>query len=795
MFSLGGPGTGALRTTPWARREPGGLYIGHDRSVWLYRELPLAPLEHEDAPRRLEVGRVLEGALEEIGARSKDIGQGLSSLSQNRVVHLFAATYDTINNLPEGTPESLETLLGEMLPPITTSKTLLLGVKLRSSLLAQAVKTSGSWTTRAKALLAARNDDLEMSLSAFEADFHDIDGLLRRYQARVPRKEALDQLEAWWNRGNTPDHVVEYGTDNFHVPGVGTYEIHAVQSMPNHLQAPFAQWLLDAMAHDSPAVAVSVRAELEPHTVTRARLRRQRRKLIAQEEEEAATGDLGREENTSTLQYAQNVESYVVNSRSPWLAQTSILLARKVDDADETFAHMLAGVYGIQTEVLVHRQLEALAEFQPAGVNAVNPFAQDLNTAMVAYAGLASFSTLGDANGVWIGHIDPDFAPCYLDPFGAAKENVPPVMGIFGDPGSGKTFAGQLMAGQAAIAGLNVFFVNPKGFDSLSPWVDWVRSQGAPARTVSLSKIEERGGVFDPFSFCADPKMAAEILARHIQTVLGPALSPIQEFTLAEGLARGAEAGARCAMDALQYVADPEIVRLVQGAVTSHSLFRLAFSTAPRDDWAGISGLTLIEFDRELPLPAPGKQNLELAERLALATLRLTSRAAMEILMRANGGVYVIDEAHHYLSSAEGMASLDRLAREGRSIGLLPVFITQRPSDLLQVDMESFMSRVLCMKLRDQEQAEAALSLCQLEPTAARVEFLRQAGPRRGGDGDPGRPALGILRDLYDRHAVVTIGPVPEHLRLAMSTNRTDRELREAQASAAGHPQAVEETT
>lgn len=776
------PATGGLRTTPWKRKEAGGIYIGHDRSVWMYRELPLAPLQHEDPARRLEIGQLLETVLVEVGARSRDVGQGISMLSQNRAVHLFGVTFDIATAPPEGTPEALAEVMSELLQPLTAAKALLVGVKLRSSVLTAAATASGGVTAKVKALLTPVGDD-DTLLDVFAEDFHDLDAIFRRNQAVIPRPAALSQLEAWFNRGTTPDAVVEFTSTGFRVPGVGAYDIYAAMEFPQHMRAPFAQWVLDAMCHPSPAVAVSIRADLEPHTVTRARLRRQRRKLIAQEEEEAATGDLGREENSSTLRAAEDIESYVVSSRTPWLTNTSVLFAHPIDGADETFATALAATYDLKCEVLRHRQLEALDEMQPTSATRINPFPQDFNPAMLAYSGLPGFSALGDTTGVWVGNVDPDFTPCFLDPLAAAKQNTPPVLGVFGDPGSGKTFAAQLIAGQAAIAGLNAFFVNPKGFDSLAPWVHWVMDHGVPGRVISMSKVEEQGGAFDPFTFCTDPKIAAEILGRHILTVLGPALTPIQQFTLSEGLTRGAEAGARCAMEALAHVTDPAIVELVKGAARSHSLFRLGFSHVPRNDWDQVTGLTLIEFDRELPLPKPGTENPEIAERTGLAALRLTSRAAMEILMRSRGGVYVIDEAHHYISSPEGLASMDRLGREGRSVGLLPVFVTQRPSDLLAVDMESFMSRVLCMKLADAAEARAALTLCRLEPTAERVDFLRTAGPRPRSVTDPGRPALGILRDLYDRHAVITIGPVPEHLRLAMSTNRTDRELREAQSA------------
>jgi hypothetical protein len=786
---------GSLPTTPWQRREVGGVYVGHNRQVWLYREIPLAPLQHEDPGRRLETGGSLEGLIEEIGSRSRDIGQGVALLSQNRNVHIFAAVFDALNLPPAGTNERLSDFLEEILSPVVSSKAVLLGVQLRSSTLQQVTRTRGGLAQKAKAMVAAASEDLDSGLDAFTDDYNDLDSIFRKYGARDARPAALSQLEAWFNSGLTPDAAIAFEDDQFHVVEGTSYQISAVMGLPTRMTAPLSQWLLDASTHPEPAVAISIRGELEPATVTRNRLRRQRRKLIHQEEEEAATGDIGREENSSILGLAEDMESFVRKTRTPWLTNCSILIAREARDVDESYADMLADKYEITTKPLEHRQLEALHEMQPCSATRVNPFPQDINPAMIAYAGLPAYSVLGDDTGVFLGHVDPDFVPTYVDTFAASKKDQPPVFGVFGDPGSGKTFACQLMAGQAAMSGVNCIFVNPKGFDTLAPWANWVRDQGVPARVVSMSKMEERGGAFDPFGF-TNPQMAAEILTRHIQTVLGSALTPKQDFALADGLARGAAAGARCAIDALAFVEDRDIVDLVHMAVRSSTLFALAFSKVPGDMWANTSGLTLIEFDRELPLPKAGKDpsSYEPAERLAVAAMRLVSRASLELLMRARGGVLVIDEAHHYIGSPEGLASLDRLAREGRSMGLLPIFATQRVTDLLAVDMESFMSRVLCMKLNDRAQAVAALTLCRLEPTQARIDFLRTAGPRRGGDGGPARSSLGILRDIYDRHAVISIGPVPEHLRLAMSTNRSDREARDATAAAADSPDTVETT-
>jgi len=114
--------TGALATTPWTRREDGGIYVGENRSVWLYRELLLAPLRWEDPQRRLESGSDLEGLLTAIGEKSRDLGQGVAFLSRKRVVHIVMVNYETACVTPAGTPEDLGDFMDQVLPSTMASQ-------------------------------------------------------------------------------------------------------------------------------------------------------------------------------------------------------------------------------------------------------------------------------------------------------------------------------------------------------------------------------------------------------------------------------------------------------------------------------------------------------------------------------------------------------------------------------------------------------------------------------------------------------------------------------------------------
>src|SRR5690606_36477616 len=163
------------------------------------------------------------------------------------------------------------------------------------------------------------------------------------------------------------------------------------------------------------------------------------------------------------------------------------------------------------------------------------------------------------------------------------KKNLPPVFGIFGDPGSGKTFFAQSVATQSALNGLPVIFVNPNGGDSLYGMVDYVQRLGIPAGRVAMSALEKESGAFDPFRY-APPPIAAEIANVHILSALDDSregLSLSERLALGSGLKRGVLNGAMCVWDALKYVPGEEADRirgLVEQQMEASSMFSLGIA-------------------------------------------------------------------------------------------------------------------------------------------------------------------------------------------------------------------------
>lgn len=784
-------------TTPWSWRDTDGTYVGHNRDVWLYREVPLNPLTWEDPARQLSVGAQIATVLYELADTTRDNAGGLSFLASRRDIHLLSVAWERACEAPTGTPDSLREYLSHSLPMTAPAKALVIGVKLRSSVTDQMLRNATSKGIKGafeqvKAVATSRLGEEVPDLSAYESDRQVVDAIFRRNGCTPLTASSYDQLEAWYSRGVSTDVTVYETKDFLQIPDGDRIELAAVMKFENPImRSPSSPWLLDAMTStDGPAVVVSIRGVIEPATIARNRARNAQRRVIAQQEEDAASGDLGRIENQETFNLAQEIEGLFA-SGEPLISQCSIILGRRVGSEVDTYVDELRTRYGIRVRPLEHRQLAALDETLPCSAKRLNPFLQDVTVPVLAYAGLSGFGHLGDGTGLYVGLSAPDGVPVYLNPLGAPAADKSPGMLIAGDSGSGKTFLAMSLATQATLAGQQTIFINPKGFDSIEPFAKLVGGE-----VVKMTNVDGQDGFFDPFRFCAKPTDAAKVATDFILDVLGTrgvaqGLTQTQELRLGAGLQRGAEAGARCVGEALRYVEDRAVVDIINEQAKADPTFRLGIAPVPRDTYRGHHGLTLIEFDRQLDFPESSTQPSEYsrAQRIAIAAIRLVTRCCMEMLASSKGGVLVLDEAWVFLSSSEGLATVQRLGRLGRSQNILPIFCTQRVDDLLKegVDMESHITRVFVLSLKEERDARGALKLCGLEASRSRLQWLLNAGPRRGSDSMPARPAYALHKDLQGRHAAVLIGPVPEAARIAFSTNPLDRQKRdEAQGSDTG---------
>lgn len=430
------PKTGERHTTPWAWRTNDGIYVGWDGSVWMYRALDTKPWAWVDGRDRLAAGKELADLLADVSGTAPQHPLPNQLVNTNREIHLQVITWNTVAQPAEGIPEPLAQYQEAALEHIDAPRrVLVLGVRLRVG-----ASTGKKLTDQIQGLALQLLGEDTPNLDAYRNDIRIISSILGRYGARVPTREELHQMEAWYNYGESPEAVIVEQWDHLVVDTLDRIELAAVGEFHQPiLHAPADTWLLDVLSHPQGPFVTSIRAFLQPPTEARRRGRRAQRWAIDQEEQEVATGDVvERQEISSVYELAKYVDDYFSDSRYPLLANTSVVFGRRSSDAHDTYIDYLRATYDIEVVPLLGRQLAALDETLPCSTKRVNPYPQDLSVEMVAYAGVNAWSKLGDNTGALLGLTIEDAVPVFLDPLGAPKANQPATMAVFGDSGSGK---------------------------------------------------------------------------------------------------------------------------------------------------------------------------------------------------------------------------------------------------------------------------------------------------------------------------------------------------------------------
>lgn len=781
--------TGERHYTPWAWRTPDSIYCGWDGSVWVYRSIDMPPWTWSDPADRMKYGSRLSEIFSDLVGVTPDSVLPQQMAKTTREFHVVSTTWWEPARSPNDDKAALYEYQAAALKGLTAPRrSLLIGVRLRAKGRSQAQAGSSGLGASIQAMALQVLGEDTPDLSVYGQDLVDVTSILKRAGGKIPTRTEQYQLESWYNFGRGPEARVIEEWDHLLIENFDQIQFAAVSDFHRPiLTAPYATWILDALNHPQGPHVVSIRGSITPPRMARNRARSAIRWARDQADQEAKSGDVGRREVDDVYELATILDDHFAETRFPLLSDVSVIFGRRVRQATETYVEDLRNRYDIEVTPLLGRQIAALEETLPCSSKRVNPYPQELSTEMISFSGINSFSELGDSKGVLIGVTAEDGVPIYLDPLGAPKANQPATMFVAGDSGGGKTFLLQNISVQAALSGLPVVFINPKGQDTLATMAELVGGE-----VISMSRIEEEGGFFDAFRF-TDPETAADISATFLLSVITE-LNERQQLMLRHGLRKGAlQHGARCVGEALRYVEDPEAKEMVQLAAENEPRVGLGVSWVPVDEFEANKRLLLIEFDKGLDLPAPGAKPETMSQRAALAAMQHVVRVSLEMMAGRTGGVLIVDEAWTFLEQASARDALEGLGRKGRSLNVLPILASQKVADLLKYDMSSLLSRVLCLSMRDPEEAEAALKLAGLEPNVGRVQFLQDCGPRRLENGQTRIP-MAVHRDLQNRHGVIVLGPIPKRAIEAFSTNPEDRARREAAIAAAeaASAQAVE---
>lgn len=804
---------------------PGGKGLGVDGSLWLFRKVPLEPVvDAKSIDERVNVFTPLMAAYDELAALSHTTSnRRVLARKDYRQTQMLMVNLKKMYNPAAGHP--IAGFLKESFPhQVTEKRLLLLAIKLSG-------KLGGNGGLRHA--IESFTETLVVGgtpLSDYDTDLGRVDAAMARCGLSVPTSQEIAVANSWWNQGHFPDTVDLPHSDHVHIfadakavrmaDAAGREDCHSWPEIPNHRTLTVAT--LEGFEFDfvSPtstaahwatglvedgAVAISIRAQVEPAKITRAELRRQRKRYLDDINERIKQNKMELSEQDEMVHTLEQVEGvYASREGSPTLVDASVLIAfdGEVEDITQAGADSAANL-----RVMNFRQRQALAEMMLCSHITANPNLHDMPTQNVAASGIQSLSTVGDKTGALIGFTERDRQPAYVSPTAASTADGLPLMLVAGGTGSGKTQALLWLASQMnRIPGPRSprspqVIVDPKTDSDHSPTV-----LAAGGQVISLDDLQHSDGIFDPIRFAKSRDVGVELAASMLGGI-NPWGERKGEFEVAvyTALRYGVSAGAECTGQALTLAlahgkASKEMVSPILGLAEASPMFRACVGMNPGSQALNIfDGITLIKVgNSHLDLPEPGAiQGAPIMQRVCLALVRMmVFGSAMALTGR--GGVIHLDEAWVFLGA--GKAEVERLGRLARSQGVLPVLYTQRVSDALKADLTGYISRGFILPIEDKIESEAACRLFNLEPTPERLGRIRAKAIVGEGESqapnrnsmralrDPRtnqviRGAIGIYADLTGRAVPVEVVLPPTFLTMA-STNPEDIRRRMEAATA-----------
>lgn len=803
-----------------------GRIRGIDGSVWAYFAVPMGPtVEAKTLALRLRTAEPLYRAVENLSGLTKTGGIQNRKMSKAdyRDIHLLEISLRRYYSPPEKHPSfnRLSALYGDK---TVSERFTLLGVRLVPKLAASGFKDAIA------SVMEQFVTPEGAPLRDFDADFERVSAAMTRAGLQMALRSQLEYADNWWNSGQNAATPIMSEPDRLHVfssagaarAGQDLYYRgvdpakwpvidghHAIRfGAVEDINIDWADAIDEEAgwwAHliDSGAMCVSLRAKVEPGTITAKELDRQRKNYIADINERYKENKLDKielEEKEQTLSYLRTL--YRGNNPPPTIIEARITFAMPesygaVEEIGSNFSAM-------STVEMTSRQMLALKECWLTSPVRANPIQLEMPLTLMAHSGCVSLSRVGDNTdkGCLVGMTEADSLPAYFDPRSAMDQDAPPIFGIYGESGSGKTMLGLWLAHQYSWQRPTIF-VNPKAKSSLAASV-----LAAGGTVANLSDLVGIDGILDPMRF-SEEGFGLELASSMLASVnpWGPHLSSYEtplQMALSYGHRKGHRSIGTCLVRALRdgIVEDQyrDMVDRVVGLAKSSSLFRAMCGLSDSGEVLSAGdGLTLIEVgNMSLPLPDPGSEAETQTQRVAINLIRMLVKGCSSALMNRDGLV-MLDEAWIFLgSTASEIDQLGRLARSQRvAVGLL----TQKVSDAQEADLEEFLTSGFIGPMKAEKEAVAACVLSHLEPTGERIGRIIAPGTIKGTAGDQnnwesmrhlmkldknGRPtrevergSVFIFSDMYDQAIPVEVR-LPDKFLAAASTNKADIDLYKA---------------
>ncbi|MDN5892780.1 MAG: ATP-binding protein [Nocardioides sp.] len=476
--------------------------------LWLYRKAPMAPArDAKSHSRALEVGDPIAAAFEEIAAETQYTTARRSiARSRYRPFHLLLINLPRRYSPPGDSriPQTMQNWFGH---ERVQDRVLLMGTKLNDTLGGSDRSLRDAFDSVATSLATA-----DVPMADYQADLEDVDGMLTRSGFTIPTAKDFHLAESWWAAGGSADATILPHADHLHVfrtvAGVQTaarLDVNSCADWPTGIEGhhvlrmgsvhgldlpfsaaknPLSAWATSLL--DKGAVMVSIRGKVEPSPITRKELRRQRERYLRDIHTARAEGRMDDQQQEEMLATLESVEgAYSSGKAFPTLVETSVVATftghgrKRLDSLGNGAAFEVAS--------MDNRQELALAESWIGSPARANPNLMDLPSSTVAYSGLPSLSTVGDARGINVGFTVHDRQEALMSATKSSDQDIYPIGAIVGSSGGGK------------MVGLSTTIPTPDGYTKMGdiePGHEVIGRDGQPVRVAAKSPVKAKPDLY-----------------------------------------------------------------------------------------------------------------------------------------------------------------------------------------------------------------------------------------------------------------------------------------------------------
>lgn len=484
-------------------RYADGRVQGVRNGVWLYKRVPLGPMsEARTEEEALAVGNGMARAFNELAATSQyTIKRRSTSRASYREFHVLLINLRRYYSPPAASliRDQLREWFGQ---EIVQDRLLLFGVKLRDEVGGEDRTWRDVVDSAAMSLMTA-----EVPITDYDRDFHEVDDMLSRSGFETPSSRDFELAESWWAAGESPEAPTANHADHIHVfrtvaganiaaeAGIGDCKawpkridghniirmasVHGFDLNFVSNTNPITQWASSLLRKR--AVAVSVRGKIEPSPITRAELRRQRKRYIEDIRDRRQQGQMSDQEQEEMLAGLTSVEgAYAGGQAPPTLVETSVVAAFSGPGTENL--ETLGNGTAFKVSPMSFRQQYALPETWIASPVRSNPNLMDLPSTTLSYASFQDLAIVGDGVGAQIGFTYKDRQAAFMSSTKSADEDSTPLAICVGSPGSGK------------LVKLSTILPTPTGYTTMGQVSvgDWVLGRdGKPVQVSWKSPINE----------------------------------------------------------------------------------------------------------------------------------------------------------------------------------------------------------------------------------------------------------------------------------------------------------------